>query len=107
MGYVLICSITLIVLLIIKFSRKPPGFPPGPPRIPVIGNMPQKKGIALQQNISDMVEKYGDTIGAYAGNTPLIWLHDPKTIRKLFNMEQFSGKFSFSFFELSKWMCNS
>ena len=94
MEYFLIGSITLLILLIIKFSRKPSGFPPGPPRIPVIGTMPQtlqKKGRAPQQNVCDLVQKYGDTIGAYAGNTPVIWLHDPKTIRKLFNMEEFSG----------------
>ena len=58
------------------------------------------EGKTPQQNMSDMVQKYGDTIGMFSGNTPTIWLHDAKTIRKLFNMEEFSGKIGLNFLNL-------
>ena len=32
--------ILLIVLLICKGTRKPKRFPPGPPRLPVVGSLP-------------------------------------------------------------------
>ena len=43
-GTVLLFVVTLVVLLLVQNARRPAGFPPGPPALPIIGNVLRKYG---------------------------------------------------------------
>jgi cytochrome P450 len=83
-----------------KQQRKPPNFPPGPAKWPVIGSLAFSPLSSQKENhrvkVAKMVEEYGPTVGLYLGSTPIIYLHDPVLTRKLFSMEVFSGRFTTS-----------
>ena len=40
MMLIIVSVLTLLLLLIYKSTRKPEKFPPGPPRLPIIGSLP-------------------------------------------------------------------
>ena len=103
MIHILVCLlIFLVVFLILKGTRKPRAFPPGPTKWPVIGTYDLSPLSWRKENhrviVADMVATYGPTIGVFVGPQPIIYLHDPLLTRKLFNMEVFSGRVNSSGF---------
>jgi len=72
----------LVLVLLFKSTRKPHGFPPGPPRLPCMGGIWFffKDG-SLLQSLRRMVNKYGPVSGVYLGNKPFIFLSDYETIK--------------------------
>merc|ERR1711892_179224 len=90
-------ALFLLIFYFWKGQRKPAHYPPGPAKWPLIGSFTFSPLASQKDNhrvkVANMVEKYGPTIGLYLGSTPMVYLHDPVLIRKLFNMEVFSGRF--------------
>ncbi len=53
-----------LLLLLLRFLfRRPPGFPPGPPRLPLVGSLPFAVGGGKKPSLfhgsRDLVRKYG------------------------------------------------
>jgi len=94
----------LLISYILKTTKKPRAFPPGPPKLPVIGTYDVSPLSFRNDNhrviVADMVAKYGPTVGIFIGSQPFIYLHDPVITRKLFNMEVFSGRINSPGFRL-------
>jgi len=98
-GVILVsAALFLLIFYFWKGQRKPAHYPPGPAKWPLIGSFTFSPLASQKDNhrvkVANMVEKYGPTIGLYLGSTPMVYLHDPVLIRKLFNMEVFSGRFN-------------
>jgi hypothetical protein len=59
----------LFVIWIYRSTRKPKNFPPGPPRLPVLGSLPFMGGSetkkSLLHGIIDQVNKHGPIVGFY------------------------------------------
>ncbi|KAG9450885.1 hypothetical protein H6P81_010850 [Aristolochia fimbriata] len=71
---------TFILLLIIfttKRSQKHP-WPPGPPKLPIIGNLHQlqKGGPLVHINLAEMAKQYGKTMTVWFGTKPTIFVSD-------------------------------
>ena len=68
---------TLIAYYFYQGTRKPDKFPPGPPKLPVVGSLPfiNKKGSFIH-SIIYTVEKYGKVSGVFLGRKPVIFIAD-------------------------------
>ena len=67
----------LLIYLVAKSFRKPERFPPGPPKLPIVGSMPYlSKTGSLLHVIKEAVEQYGPIVGIYLGSKPTIFVAD-------------------------------
>ncbi|KAI1817110.1 cytochrome P450 [Poronia punctata] len=81
-----VLSVTLIYLLsILPLGRRPRGFPPGPPTLPIIGNlhlMPSKPG-ETGQKFEEWARKYGPIYSVILGTQVWIVLNKDWVVRDL------------------------
>ena len=94
LGLVLITLLFAIILLITN-SKKPKGFPPGPAKLPFLGSLPLLPPDVThgRKRLSDyLAEKWGDVVGMYIGNRPKVFISDVEKLRKLFRMDEASGR---------------
>ncbi|XP_021956777.1 cytochrome P450 2J3 [Folsomia candida] len=75
-------------------TRKPPNFPPGPRRLPLLGNLHQL-GSEPHKAFMKMQKEYGDMFSIYFGNNPAVIINDPKLLREMFSEAVFSGRANF------------
>merc|ERR1712215_230632 len=93
----LVLATSLLVILlnfILSLFRKPNGFPPGPPVVPIAGSLPFLSGIGVEKYVGPGIVSYGPVTGLFAGSYPFIMINDWKLARNLFNKEEFSGRLS-------------
>ena len=84
-------------------SRKSKNFPPGPPRLPMVGSVTnlssksrEKDGNVIKVNpLLNLMDKFGDFVGFYLGPNPTVIIRDYKTVKTLLNMNQTTGRPSF------------
>lgn len=78
-----IVVILLGVWTYVKGIKKPHNFPPGPPRLPLLGSIPFLKGATTNDKIWNPIleEQYGPVVGLYLGNAPFIMINDPRVIK--------------------------
>jgi len=83
--------IGVFICLVIFMQRKPAKFPPGPPRIPIIGSLPflgeYKTTFA---RVNGLTEKFGSICGFYAGGRPVVILGDLESIKQVYKLEEAS-----------------
>ena len=97
---ILIITIGLIIYCVYKYCiYKPPGFPPGPFRIPVFGSYLLLL-ILNCKNLhyaTDKLCKYykSTIIGFYSGSTLTVVVNDQKSIREVFFNHDFDGRSDF------------
>jgi len=67
----------LLAYLIYKSSRKPEKFPPGPPKLPLIGSLPYLGTTgSFAHSIIEVVQKYGPVAGIFLGSKPAVFVAD-------------------------------
>ena len=88
--YLVLFALGLVALLF-KKSAKPSRFPPGPPRLPLIGSLPYLMDLKLGNPIlrvsAKMVEQYGRIWGCYVGNTPMVTVSDYGIAKRLLSLD--------------------
>ena len=70
-----------------KYLFKHKNFPPGPPRIPILGSLPFMPNSVKEQKISIqnyMNENYGPLSGLYVANRPMVVVSDYNMIKDLY-----------------------
>ena len=72
--------VSLLAFLLYLSTRKPKNFPPGPPRLPMVGSLPFMAGSgpspSLLHGIIEQVKKHGPIFGFYFGKTPNVVIAD-------------------------------
>ncbi|XP_046394547.1 methyl farnesoate epoxidase-like [Ischnura elegans] len=91
-GMDVILLFTVLALILWLMMKKPPNFPPGPPKWPIVGNLYQLRLGGQRVNISRMRKKYGDIVGLFIGNNPLIIVCGVDAIREVCFRDDFSGR---------------
>ncbi|XP_071787365.1 steroid 17-alpha-hydroxylase/17,20 lyase-like [Asterias amurensis] len=82
-GTVLLFVVTLVVLLLVQNARRPAGFPPGPPALPIIGNVLQfRSRERIHQTFLRLSQKYGRLFSLKLGSFWVIVLNDAEDIRQ-------------------------
>ena len=81
-------SILLILFLFLFYysTRRPPNFPPGIRRLPIIGQY-----VKGSKPHMDLWKSY-TVIGSYIGNHPTISIHNFNLAKELFNKEEYCGR---------------
>ncbi len=77
--------VLLLLVWIYLRTRKPPNFPPGPPRLPVVGSLPFMGGSgekpSLLYGIGDQMKKHGKIFGFYFSSTPNVVITDYNLVK--------------------------
>ncbi len=81
----------LLISWIYKKIQKPRNFPPGPPRLPLLGSVPFLSGANFLQNTIDLKKKYGGIVGFYFGNSPVVIISDLAMAKEVFKKPEASG----------------
>ena len=88
--------VCLSAIYLIKWQRKKLKCNiPGPPSIPFLGSVPfvPTAYVKRDRSISDyLVEKYGDISSFYSGKILIVFISDADILRKIFKMEECSGR---------------
>ncbi|KAJ6686428.1 CYTOCHROME P450 703A2-RELATED [Salix purpurea] len=86
-----LCSLLLFVVVAATFilrwgnlrsQHKSKGLPPGPPRLPVFGNLLQL-GQQPHRDLASLCDKYGPLVYLRLGNVDAITTNDPEIIREI------------------------
>ncbi|KAJ9133390.1 Cytochrome P450 [Pleurostoma richardsiae] len=64
--------------------RRPEDYPPGPPTVPILGNLLDVPLVKPFLAFQSWAKTYGDVIGLKVGPMNLVVLSDPKVVRELF-----------------------
>lgn len=99
-GLVLVIIFTILFLLwLLKATSKPPKFPPGPPRLPLIGSLPyvadigpNSKTDSLLPGIQKLEETYGPVCGFYLGTDRAVLVSDFDLLKDMFKRPEFSAR---------------
>lgn len=75
--------LTAVVLRYLLSTRRPEGFPPGPPTLLGVGNLHQIPTKQPFIQFDKWAETYGDIIGLKIGPANLVILHNPQYVREL------------------------
>ena len=84
-GYIdlAILFISIILIILWKRSRRPVNYPPGPPTIPIIGNIHNIATVNFLQRIRDLRKKYGDVFSLSVGSYWVIVINGSTNLREL------------------------
>lgn len=80
---ILIFVTVLTLVFIIKRQRRTAKLPPGPPRLPIIGNLHQLPSTNNWIVFKKWVKEYGPLVSADFGGTDVIIIGDYETAREL------------------------
>lgn len=84
---------TLTILYIRLRKRKNYKLPPGPPGLPILGNIHQLIGQNPFIKFSTWADQFGKMYTINLSTKPAIVINDPKLMRDIFNTFQSTGKF--------------
>nr|DBA17016.1 TPA: hypothetical protein GDO54_002533 [Pyxicephalus adspersus] len=79
---VLLLSFAILALVWRKFSR-PKGFPPGPPAMPILGNILQMDFANPLQDLKRFSKQYGQVYSIYLGFTPAVVIQGFKDLKEV------------------------
>jgi len=78
-----ILFISIILIILWKRSRRPVNYPPGPPTIPIIGNIHNIATVDFLQKMRDLRKKYGDVFSLSIGSYWVIVVNGSTNLREL------------------------
>ncbi|XP_072416338.1 uncharacterized protein [Chiloscyllium punctatum] len=101
---VLLGALTIILLLYFNSGLKNPGvinFPPGPPSLPVIGNLHMLDLKKLNKSLMNLSEKYGEVISIKLGPTTAVVLTGYEAVKDALvnNADEFGERAHIPIFE--------
>ncbi|OQV00138.1 hypothetical protein CLAIMM_05676 [Cladophialophora immunda] len=72
------------IIRVLRYGRRPKGYPPGPPTLPLIGNLHQfpQNGI-LHEKFKEWADQYGPVVSLKLGSQTLILLNDEMAVKEL------------------------
>lgn len=79
----LVLSIVLLVVYLVNWRRRIAKLPPGPPRLPLIGNLHQAPKGTLWLTFQKWIDQYGPLVSVDFGGTNIIIVGDFETARDL------------------------
>jgi cytochrome P450 len=75
-----------------RIGRRPKGMPPGPPTIPIMGNLHQLPKENVHVKFKEWADQYGDIYSVMLGNQRMVVLNSPQVVKDL--IDQRSNNYS-------------
>ncbi|KAJ3549263.1 hypothetical protein NM208_g588 [Fusarium decemcellulare] len=79
----IVVSLGFVALRLLQYGKRPKGLPPGPPTLPVIGNLHQMPTKNFHLEFQKLAHQYGPIVSLKLGGQTLILLNDPAVVRDL------------------------
>lgn len=96
--YIYVVSFLAIVVVawFYRNTQKPANFPPGPPRLPLLGSLPFMKRAGHPFNLLHAwyyaAEKWGPLVGFYLGAGPAVLINDLDILKDLFKRDELAAR---------------
>ena len=81
-----ISGLALCLYRLLQIGSRPKGMPPGPPTVPVFGNLLQLPGEDVHVQFKKWAEQYGDMYSVTLGNQQLVVLNSPRAVKDLLDL---------------------
>lgn len=94
-------SLFFLLLFIVRGTYKPEKFPPGPPRLPLIGSLlcmhmsGTNSSPSLLHSFQCAAQKYGALVGFYLGSFPALLVSDFQILKDLYKVMRNAIRFKY------------
>lgn len=75
--------IGFILTKALQYGRRPKGLPPGPPTLPIVGNLHQLPAEDVYKKFKEWADEYGEMFSLMLGKQRVVVLNSPKVVRDL------------------------
>ncbi|KAI1322617.1 cytochrome P450 [Xylariaceae sp. FL0255] len=75
----------IAVYQLLRIGRRPPDYPPGPPALPLIGNLHQIPSEGTHLQFQKWAQEYGPIYSLMAGSRPIVVLNTDDAVKELFD----------------------
>ncbi|XP_050712088.1 methyl farnesoate epoxidase-like isoform X4 [Eriocheir sinensis] len=82
----------LVLLLLYLGTRKPRGYPPGPPRLPLMGYIPFMDANLPHKKLWRLSSTYGPVVGLFFGNRPAVVVNGWEAVKEALMNEDLNGR---------------
>jgi cytochrome P450 len=76
-------SLTLGIFKLLQVGRRPKGMPPGPPTLPIVGNLHHLPKDNLHVKLEEWADQCGESFTIMLGNKRMIVLNSPRIVKDL------------------------
>ncbi len=81
--FLLLVGVALLVIRLLRVGRRPNGYPPGPPTVPILGNIHQMPLRDAHKQFQKWAEEYGPVYSLILGTKTLIVLSSDEAVKEL------------------------
>lgn len=92
LGFVGIAGLAFLIYQICQVGRRPKNMPPGPPTLPVVGNLHLLPSKNVHVKFKEWADKYGEIYSVMLGNQRMVVLNSPRVVKDL--IDQRSNNYS-------------
>lgn len=87
-----ILGLTFLIYQIFQVGRRPKSMPPGPPTLPIVGNLHQLPSKNVHVKFKEWADEYGEIYSVMLGNQRMVILNSPRVVKDL--IDQRSNNYS-------------
>ncbi|KAJ5133076.1 hypothetical protein N7448_001895 [Penicillium atrosanguineum] len=92
LGFIGIGGLAFLIYQIFQVGRRPKNMPPGPPTLPVVGNLHLLPSKDVHVKFKEWADKYGEIYSVMLGNQRMVVLNSPRVVKDL--IDQRSNNYS-------------
>ncbi|KAK4941895.1 hypothetical protein LTR10_018225 [Elasticomyces elasticus] len=81
--YLAIAVFAGLVYRLLQVGKRPKGMPPGPPTMPIVGNLLQLPKENIHEKFREWAQEYGEIYSIMLGNQRMVVLNSPRVIKDL------------------------
>jgi cytochrome P450 len=81
--FAIVAALSVIVYQLLQVGKRPKGLPPGPPTLPIVGNLHQLPEEDVHLKFKEWADQYGELYSVMLGNQRMVVLNSPRVVKDL------------------------